>query len=134
MAPSETVLVVDDDPVMRVLLLTLLGAAGYEVAEAANGTDGLARLAELRPDAVMVDSQMPGIGGVEIVGRLRNGATTCDLAIVLMSGSATQDDVAAGLDAGADRYLVKPFLPDGVLAALDEALAARTRSRPATGG
>jgi len=123
---SQTVLVIDDDPVMRVLLRTLLEAAGYVVAEAADGTDGLARLADVAPDAVMVDSQMPDISGVEVTRRLRAGATTCDPAVVVMSGAGAQADVDAALDAGADRYLVKPFVPDGVFTALRQALAART--------
>jgi len=120
-----TVLVVDDDPVMREIMRALLEAAGYEVEVAADGTEGLDRLAEVRPDAVMVDSQMPGIGGLEVVRRIRTGGRADDLAVVLMSGESSEAEVAAGLDAGADRYLVKPFAPGDAFAALDEALRAR---------
>jgi len=122
---SQTVLVIDDDPVMRVLLRTFLEAAGYTVVEADDGRNGLARAADVRPDAVMVDSRMPGMAGGEVVRLLRDGTTTCDLAIVLMSGAGTQADVAAALAAGADRYLTKPLAPESVFAALRGALAAR---------
>ena len=120
-----SMLVIDDDPVMREVLRALLEASGFDVAVAADGADGLAQLADARPDAVMVDSQMPGIGGRDVVRRLRADRATGHLAVVLMSGESADEEVAAGLAAGADQYLVKPFTPDDVFVALSQAIAAR---------
>jgi len=123
-----SVLVVDDDPMMREILRALLEAAGHEVVLADDGREGLARISEVRPGAVMVDSQMPGIGGGEVIREIRAGAAS-GMAVVLMSGENTEAEVGAGLDAGADVYLVKPFAPGDVVAALAEAL----RLRPSEG-
>lgn len=119
-----TVLVVDDDLVMREILRALLEAAAFEVVVATDGEDALARLAEVRPDVVMVDSQMPGVAGAEVIRRIRAGADA-GVAVVLMSGESSEAEVSAGLRSGADRYLVKPFAPQGVSDAVDDALRAR---------
>jgi CheY-like chemotaxis protein len=121
----STVLVIDDDVMMREVLQALLEAAGYEVTVACDGQDGLARLSGARPDVVMVDHQMPGLSGAEVVRRLRAGASTRDLAVVLMSGGTAEAVGALAREAGADGFLVKPFVPGDVLAAAAGALAAR---------
>ena len=122
------VLVIDDDVMMREVLKALLEAGGYEVTAASDGPDGLARLTEARPDVVMVDDQMPGPSGVEVVRLIRADDSTRDLAVVLMSGGTVGAVSALASEAGADGHLVKPFVPADVLAAVAGALAAR-RSR-----
>ncbi len=122
------VLVIDDDIMMREVLQALLEAGGYEVTTASDGPDGLGRLAEARPDVVMVDHQMPGLSGIEVVGLLRADAATRDLAVVLMSGGSVDAVTALAAEAGADSHLAKPFGPADVFAAVAGAVAARPSS------
>lgn len=119
------VLVIDDDVMMREVLQALLEAGGNEVTTASDGSDGLARMAEARPDVVMVDHQMPGLSGLEVVGLLRADTATRDLAVVLMSGGTVDAVTSLASDAGADGHLVKPFVPADVFAAVAGALMAR---------
>jgi two-component system, OmpR family, phosphate regulon response regulator PhoB len=119
------VLVIDDDVMMREVLQALLEAGGYDVAVGVDGPDGLARLAEDRADVVMVDSQMPGLSGTDVVRRLRADPSTRDLAVVLMSGGTADAVGALAQEAGADACLVKPFVPGDVFAAVAGALEAR---------
>jgi len=126
-----TVLVVDDDPVMRTILRAMLTASGHAVEVAADGAEGLARLVHettgaALPDVVIVDSRMPGIDGLEVVRRLRAHPGTRDLALVVMSAADTDADVAVGLEAGADRFLFKPVTPGRLVTVVQEAWAART--------
>jgi two-component system chemotaxis response regulator CheY len=122
---ATAVLVIDDDLMMREVIQALLGAGGFEVTVASDGPDGLARVAGARPDLVMVDHQMPGPSGAEVVQLLRADASTRDLAVVLMSGGTADAVGALAREAGADGYLVKPFVPADVFAAVAGALAAR---------
>lgn len=119
------VLVIDDDLMMREVVQALLEAGGYEVIAACDGPDGLARLAADRPDLVMVDHQMPGMSGAEVVRLIRADTATRDLAVVLMSGGTADAVGVLAREAGADGYLVKPFVPADVFAAVTGALGAR---------
>ena len=119
------ILVIDDDPIMRDVIQSLLEAGGFGVTVASDGPDGLAHLAGARPDLVMVDHQMPGLSGAEVVRLLRADASTRDLAVVLMSGGTAAAVGALAREAGADGYLVKPFVPADVFAAVAGALEAR---------
>ena len=119
------VLVIDDDLIMREVIQALLEAGGLEVTVATDGQKGLELLAGGRPDLVMVDHQMPGRSGAEVVRRLRADASTRDLALVLMSGGTADVVGALAREAGADGFLVKPFVPADVFAAVTGALGAR---------
>jgi two-component system, OmpR family, phosphate regulon response regulator PhoB len=120
------VLVIDDDVMMRQIVQALLEAGGYDVTVAVDGPDGLARLAEAQADVVMVDNQMPGLSGADVVRRLRADASTRHLAVVLMSGGTAEVVGALARDTGADAHLVKPFVPGDVFAAVAGALDARS--------
>src|SRR5919202_1516409 len=101
------VLIVDDEPAVRGALDRALRLERYEVDLAADGREALDRLAEARLDAVVLDVAMPGIDGLEVCRRLREaGRRTPGLMLTARDGI---DDRVAGLDAGADDYLVKPF-------------------------
>jgi two-component system chemotaxis response regulator CheY len=119
------VLVIDDDVMMREVVQALLEAAGYDVTVAVDGPDGLAWLSGARADVVLVDNQMPGLSGAEVVQRMRADPSTCDVAVVLMSGGTAAVVGAVAREAGADGYLVKPFVPGDVFAAVAGALEAR---------
>jgi two-component system response regulator MprA len=101
------VLVVDDEPAVRSTLHRVLTLEGYAVELAADGADALRQFAVAAPGAVILDVLMPQIDGLEVCRRLRSsGYTTPVLMLTVRDGV---DDVVAGLDAGADDYVVKPF-------------------------
>jgi two-component system response regulator MprA len=117
------ILVVDDEPAVRDSLRTALVLKGYEVALAADGDEALAAVASVPPDALVLDVLMPRLDGLEVCRRLRQRGDRTPI-LVLTARTAVTDRVA-GLDAGADDYLVKPFALDELLARL-RALLRRT--------
>ncbi|MEW6153385.1 MAG: response regulator [Actinomycetota bacterium] len=104
-------LVVDDDPVIVELLRVNFEMEGFEVVSAADGAEGLEMVREWLPDAVVSDIMMPRMDGLEMVTRLRSDPATRALPVLLLSAKAQSAEVQAGLDAGADDYLTKPFDP-----------------------
>ncbi len=101
------VLVVDDDRALRDALRRALTLGGYEVVVAESGREGLERVRTTRPDVVVLDVLMPDVDGLEVSHRLRaDGDRT---PILMLTARDAVDDRIAGLDAGADDYLVKPF-------------------------
>ena len=100
-------LIVDDEPAVRAALDRALRLDGYEVELAADGREALDRLAELQLDAVVLDVAMPGIDGLEVCRRLRDAGDRTP--VLMLTARDAIDDRVAGLDAGADDYLVKPF-------------------------
>ncbi len=102
-----TILIVDDDQPMRRTLRTTLSAAGYTVVEAARGEEALS-LVRLTPfDAVLLDVDMPGMGGVEACRRIRG--LSPGLPILMITVFDSEDDKVLALDSGADDYVTKPF-------------------------
>jgi putative two-component system response regulator len=118
---TPTVLVVEDDLANRVLLTRLLERAGYRPVTADDGPSGLAAAFEIAPDLVLLDIGLPGMDGLEICRRLRSDPRTVGLPVVLLTGRTSIDDVVAGLDAGADDFLAKPFHEAELLARLRSA-------------
>jgi putative two-component system response regulator len=119
--PSPVVLVVEDDPANRILLTRLLERAGYRPVTASDGPSGLQAVFETHPDLLLLDIGLPGIDGLEICRRLRADPRSVALPIVLLTGRTSVDDVVAGLDAGADDFLAKPFQEAELLARLRSA-------------
>ena len=111
-------LVVDDEAVIRQLIAINLELEGFEVHQAADGLDALAKARELDPDVVTLDVMMPGLDGIATAHRLRADPATRRARIVLISARTRPDDVRRGQDAGADAYVTKPFDPDDVVAAV----------------
>ena len=118
---TPTVLVIEDDPANRALLTALLERAGYRAVTASDGPSGLAAALEIAPDLVLLDVGLPGMDGLEICRRLRADPRTVTLPVVLLTGRTSVDDVVAGLDAGADDFLAKPFREAELLARLRSA-------------
>ncbi len=102
-----TVLVVDDDPELRAALQLALQLDGYRVETAPDGARALDALPGLRPDLVVVDLMMPYLDGLEVCRRLRSAGDRTP--ILVLTARDQVDDRVAGLDAGADDYLIKPF-------------------------
>lgn len=103
---SARILVVDDDPQIRRVLRTALIAQGYEIDDARNGEEALERLRDERFDLVLLDMNMPGIGGIETCRSVRSGSNT---AIIMLTVRDSEPDKVQALDAGADDYVTKPF-------------------------
>ncbi|HEY7076701.1 MAG TPA: response regulator transcription factor [Solirubrobacteraceae bacterium] len=101
------VLIVDDEPAVLSALDRALRLEQYEIDLAADGREALDRLADTRLDAVVLDVAMPGIDGLEVCRRLRDAGDRTP--VLMLTARDTVDDRVAGLDAGADDYLVKPF-------------------------
>lgn len=101
------VLIVDDEPAVRSALDRALRLDGYEVTLAADGREALDALADTRQDAVILDVAMPGVDGLEVCRRLRDAGDRTP--VLMLTARDAVDDRVAGLDAGADDYLVKPF-------------------------
>ncbi|WP_337061065.1 response regulator transcription factor [Kineococcus sp. G2] len=123
---SRSVLVVEDDPMVRRVVRMTLAAEGYEVTEAENGEAALERLAEGGVDAVLLDLMLPGLDGFETCRRIRRSS---DVPVIMVTARADSHDVVAGLEAGADDYVTKPFVPKELTARLRAAL----RRSPADG-
>lgn len=107
------VLVVDDDPNIRDLLRMYLVREGHRVTLAADGEEALTAAAGAHPDLVLLDVMLPGIDGVEVLRRLRDGSPVPVILLTARSGDA---DKVVGLDSGADDYVVKPFSPRELMA------------------
>ena len=121
------ILVVDDDPQIIRFLKRGLAYKGYAVAIAGNGAEALAKARERQPDLVILDVMMPGIDGIEVSKRLRQAGS---VPILMLTARGTVVDRVAGLESGADDYLVKPFAFDELLARIRALLR---RSQPAEG-
>ncbi|MGA0069197.1 MAG: response regulator transcription factor [Miltoncostaeaceae bacterium] len=117
------ILVADDEEAVRTAVRRALTLAGYEVELAADGDEALASLAERAPDAVLLDVMMPGVDGIEVCRRLRAAGDSTP--VLMLTARDAVGDRVAGLDAGADDYMVKPFALQELLARL-RALLRRT--------
>jgi two-component system OmpR family response regulator len=103
------VLVVDDDPDIRVSIVEALRIGGYDVTGVATGAGTLERCREQSPDLVLLDQMLPDIDGLEICRCLRDDPATAHIPIVFLTARAAEKDRIRGLAAGADDYVVKPF-------------------------
>lgn len=123
---AARVLVIDDDVAIRESLLRALRVEGYVAEGAVDGLDGLVRVAKDRPDAIILDVMMPGVDGLEVCRRIRSEGDHTP--VLMLTARETVEDRVAGLDAGADDYLVKPY----ALAELRARLRALLRRAAAT--
>jgi len=119
------ILVVDDDPEILSFLKRGLSYDGYEVDTARDGSEALAKARDSEPALVVLDVMMPGIDGIEVSKRLRKAS---GVPILMLTAKGTVADRVAGLDSGADDYLVKPFAFDELLARI-RALLRRSQPR-----
>lgn len=114
---TRSILVVDDQPDLRLLIRLTLRALG-EVTQASSAEAALARLAEAVPDLLILDVWLgEGISGLELCRKLKGLPATAGMKIMLLSACGQQSDVAVGLAAGADHYMVKPFSPEALVEA-----------------
>lgn len=130
---NKHILVVEDDPSIRRIVVLALKSAGYaNIAEADAGDAALMAAANKRPDLVLLDLMLPGLDGIEVCRALHKNPDTTSAAIIILTAKAEEADIVAGLDAGANDYVTKPFSKKVLLARIRAALrrgGARTEDR-----
>jgi DNA-binding response OmpR family regulator len=120
---QEVILVVEDDPTVRLGLVKTLRSEGFRVETAKTGTEGLEAALALRPDLVLLDVMLPGLNGFEICEELRRHDQ--ELPILMVTAKGEEQDRVRGLRLGADDYIVKPFGIAELVARVDAALRRR---------
>jgi DNA-binding response OmpR family regulator len=123
---AARVLIADDDPFLRELLTHKLSAAGYVVSSARNGGEALELCREPFPDLVVLDAMMPIADGFEVLRRLKADPATANLPIIMLTALRREEDVVGALKLGAADYLVKPFIPDELVARIGRLLPTGT--------
>ncbi len=116
---TAKILVVDDEPQIRRLLRTTLTGSGYQIADARTGEEALDKFREFMPDLVIMDLNMPGMGGLNACRELRIGS---DVPIIILTVRNAEREKVEALDAGADDYVSKPFGMNELLARIRAAL------------
>ena len=116
---GENILVIDDEPQIRRVMRTTLSSQGYVISEAMTGEEGVDAVRKNKPDLVLLDMNMPGIGGLEACKEIRHST---DAPIIMLTVRNAERDKVAALDAGADDYVVKPFGIEELLARVRSAL------------
>jgi len=110
---GETILVVDDEPTIVEVVELYLRREGFAVVTAADGNAALAAVERQRPDLIILDLMLPGIGGLELTGRLRDAGGP---PIIMLTARGDETDRVVGLELGADDYVTKPFSPRELVA------------------
>jgi CheY-like chemotaxis protein len=118
----RTVIIADDESSMRLLVHATIDSDDYRVLEAANGTEAWAMIQEQKPSLILLDVDMPGLNGLEVLRLVRSDPAYRDTCVILLTADAQEAEVEAGLLAGADFYLTKPFSPLDLLSRVEEAL------------
>ena len=113
---QATILIVEDDSDIKTLLEYNFQQAGYDVAIASDGEEGLVLAGECQPQLIILDWMMPLMSGLELLRRLRGREATAQIPIIMLTAKADEADRLRGLDTGADDYVVKPFSPAELLA------------------
>ena len=108
---ARRILIADDDPLLRAMLVHRLAADGYRVTTAENGGEALAAITEQQPDLVVLDALMPVMDGFEVLRRLKAGKLS-DAPVIMLTALKREQDIVGALQLGAADYLIKPFIPD----------------------
>ncbi|MCH2136061.1 MAG: response regulator transcription factor [Phycisphaerales bacterium] len=110
------ILIIEDEPEIAELIALNLDTAGMRAEAAASGEAGLSAMETTMPDLVVLDLMLPGIDGLEVCRRLKYEAATRSLPIIMLTARGEEADIVAGLEMGADDYMVKPFSPRELVA------------------
>ena len=113
MTATERILVVDDEPMVREVVVAYLERDGFQVVEATTGTEALNQIAQSRPDLVVLDVMLPEIDGFRVLSAIRKAN---DIPVILLTARTEEPDRVLGLEMGADDYVVKPFSPRELVA------------------
>jgi DNA-binding response OmpR family regulator len=123
----KKILIVDDHPEIRELLTITFARDDYQIFSAANGQQAIEIAQAEHPHVILLDIMMPGseIDGLEVCRRLKADPATADIILIIVSAKYQERDIEAGLAVGADRYVVKPFLPTVLKRNVEEELRKR---------
>jgi len=125
---ATRILVADDDPLVVELIEFKLTSRGYDVLTASDGEAALASSIADHPDLIVLDAMMPVLDGYEVLRRLRGDARTRLIPVIMLTARKKESDVLSGLALGARDYLVKPFMPEELVARIGKLLAVEGRS------
>lgn len=122
MNETRRILVVEDDPALQELLSFNLKKDGWDVTLADSGETALLKVVDLLPEMIVLDLMLPGVDGRQVCSQVRRYPKTRSIPIIMISAMGQDNDVVAGLELGADDYIVKPFSPDVLRARIDAVL------------
>lgn len=123
MNPKHRILICDDDPLLIELMSFRLQAKGFEVITAMDGDEALSKVASEQPSLVVLDAMMPRLDGFEVLSRIKSDAGVAHIPVIMLTARKGEKDIVSALERGADDYLVKPFIPEELLARLSKLLA-----------
>lgn len=123
------ILVVEDDHVIRELLVVNVTIEGHEAVTAVDGTEALAMIGDARPDVVLLDMMLPRVDGWEVTARVKGDPATSAIPIVALSARAMQADIDRGAEVGVDHYVTKPFDPIELMQLVNSLVANREATR-----
>ena len=127
---AERILIIDDDVDTLRLVGLMLQRQGYQISAASNGSQGLSKAFEERPDLILLDVMMPDMDGFEVTRRLRKNPATATIPILMFTAKTQLDDKVTGFEVGADDYLTKPTHPTELQAHVKALLSPATQKKP----
>lgn len=120
---EKKIILVEDDPFLRNLMLTKLQKEGFNVTEAFDGEDGLKKANELKPSLILLDLILPGINGFEVLQQLKSDPATSGIPVIILSNLGSRTDVEKGLKLGAYDFMIKAhFTPEEIVEKVKNAL------------
>lgn len=120
---THTILVVDDDPALQKLVVSLLRRAGMETLQAIDAHQAQEHLdGDTLPDLVLLDLMLPEISGIQFLQKIRKRSEFDDLPVIILSALADPEQIREGIESGADRYLTKPYLANNLIKTVREVL------------
>ena len=122
---AARILIVEDNPAIQELIAVNLLRAGYEVARVRDAEEATQRLRAALPDLIVLDWTLPGMSGIELARLIRSNPRSGAVSLIMLTARAQDNDKIAGLDAGADDYITKPFSPRELLARIAAVLRRR---------
>ena len=126
---KKKILIIDDEEVLRRIMRTMLERRPFEVIEAASGVEGFDLAKKLQPDLILLDWNMPGMNGAEVLRSLRAEALTASIPVILLTGTDPQDLAAQGSELAACDYVLKPFSVLQLLEKVEKTLAQQSSPR-----
>lgn len=121
---GKRVLICDDDELLLDLVQYRLSNRGYEVVTAKDGKEALDLARKVAPDAMLLDAMMPGVDGYEVLRRLREDPALAKIPVIMLTARKQENDILTALELGADEYMVKPFIPEELVARLSRLIGA----------
>ena len=128
---NETILVVEDEPAIREMIVTTLEMAGFDCLQASEVAQAHHLVVDHRPNLILLDWMLPnGLSGIDLCRRLKKDDMLSEIPIIMLTAKGSDADRIAGLEAGADDYLPKPFNPKELLARIKAVLRRQSRELP----